>query len=98
MTHLTRCVVDRGYRHQMSYTIKQLRQTSDDQLIAVHDQVAVGVAPSVNYYLDELRRREMAAVMRSSNRLAQASLMLALMNTVVAVVAVVVAVTFGGGG
>ncbi len=98
MTHLTTVRRDRGYRHQMSYTIKQLRQTSDDQLITVHDQAAVGVTPGVDYYLDELRRREMAAVMRSSSRLAQASLVLALMNTVVAVVAVVVAVTFGGGG
>lgn len=40
----------------------------------------------------------MAAVMRASNRLAKASLGLAVINTVVAVVAVVVSLTYGGGG
>lgn len=43
----------------MAYRLKELREMTDEQLIAEHDDVAQGTASlGVNYYLDELKRRE----------------------------------------
>ncbi|TSA56838.1 MAG: hypothetical protein D4R45_00230 [Planctomycetaceae bacterium] len=42
----------------MSHTIKELRETSDEQLIIDHDKKADSTDPGVNYYLDELQRRQ----------------------------------------
>jgi hypothetical protein len=43
----------------MGYTLKELRELTDEQLIAEHDNVAQSTARlGVNYYLDELKRRE----------------------------------------
>ena len=44
----------------MSKTIVELRNTPDDVLIAEHDALAVHTVIGVNYYLDEIRRREAA--------------------------------------
>ncbi len=44
----------------MSKTIVELRNTPDDDLIAEHDALAVHTVVGVNYYLDEIRRREAA--------------------------------------
>jgi hypothetical protein len=57
----------------MSHTIRDLRAATDEELIDLHDAIADNVFPSVNYYLDELRRRDQARAMESSHRLAVAS-------------------------
>lgn len=77
----------------MSFSIEQLRTKSDDDIVRLHDQVAENTMVGVNYYLDELRRRETAAAMRSSHRLALASFVMTAVSTVTAVVAVVIALT-----
>ncbi len=77
---------------RMSHTIERLRAASDDDLIREHDKVATHMQAGVDYFLDELRRRDQARAMRTSQRLAFASFVLSAINAVLAVVAVVIAV------
>lgn len=44
----------------MSMSIRKLRSTPDEELIALHDSAAIHTSPGVNYYLDELARRAAA--------------------------------------
>jgi hypothetical protein len=46
------------YPSGMSRTVKQLRALTDDEVIAAHDQIATHVTEGVDYYLQELTRRE----------------------------------------
>ena len=49
---------------------KELTQMEDDELIASHDQKAESTEPGLNYYLEELRHRElMGALMEISDLL-----------------------------
>jgi len=50
----------------MSYTMEQLRATSDADLVRGHDEAAQHTVVGVNYFLDELRRRDVARAVRSS--------------------------------
>ena len=43
----------------MSYKLKELRGMSREQLIEAHDRVATNVSPGVNYFLEELHRRDL---------------------------------------
>ena len=76
----------------MSFSIARLHALPDDELFRLHDAVAENTFVGVDYYLDEVRRREQAAVMRSNERLAKASLKLGAANTLLAAVAAVAAV------
>lgn len=69
----------------MSYTIKELQSLSDEEIIAAHDAITNGVTIGVSYYLDEIRRRETAAAMKSSQRLAWAATFLGAVGTFAAV-------------
>lgn len=42
----------------MSYLLKQLRAAESEELVARHDAVAENTSVGVNYYLDELARRD----------------------------------------
>jgi hypothetical protein len=42
----------------MANTLKELREMSDEQLIIEHDNLANRTQVGLNYYLDELNRRE----------------------------------------
>jgi hypothetical protein len=42
----------------MSQSIEQLRKLTDDEVIALHDTVAVHTQVGVQFYLDEVNRRE----------------------------------------
>lgn len=42
----------------MAYSLRELRKVSEEELIAAHDSIAKTTAPGINYYLDELARRE----------------------------------------
>jgi hypothetical protein len=76
----------------MSHTIRDLHALTEDEVIRLHDQKASDTFVGVDYYLNELRRREQVAVMRSSEALARASFRLTVANTILAAVATVAAV------
>lgn len=42
----------------MTFSLKELRAASDDDLIRRHDNVAKTTGESVDYYLEELARRD----------------------------------------
>lgn len=46
------------YRVRMAYSLKQLRELTDDELIKKHDEVSQQTIMGMNYFLDELKRRE----------------------------------------
>jgi len=76
----------------MSMTLAGLHSATDTDLESQHDELARFTSVGVDYYLGEIRRREQAAVMRSNERLAKASLKLGAANTLLAAVAAVAAV------
>lgn len=49
-----------GHNLPMTYTLAQLRQASDDELISRHDALAESTVVGVSYYLEELARRDAA--------------------------------------
>jgi hypothetical protein len=75
----------------MAFTWQQLRATDDDRLIALHDAVAENTSVGLNYYLEEIQRRNQERAIAESQKLAKASLWLTVANTLLAVVAIVVA-------
>ena len=42
----------------MTFSLAELRSVSDEELIRRHDHIAETTGPSVNYYLEELARRD----------------------------------------
>lgn len=70
----------------MSHKLRDLQALSDDELVRLHDKSAEHTSVGVNYYLDEIRRREMAAAMKSSQRLSMAATFLGAVGTIAAVV------------
>ena len=49
---------------------KELTQMKDEELISAHDRKAASTDPGLNYYLGELRHRElMGVLMEISDRL-----------------------------
>jgi len=44
----------------MSYKLSELRRKTEDELIDEHDRFAESTVVGINYYLDELSRRESA--------------------------------------
>lgn len=69
-----------------------MRAASEEQLIREHDVIAAHTVAGTSYYLDELHRRDQLAAIRSSQRLARASLVLAVVSALASVAAVVIAV------
>lgn len=78
---------------RMSRRIEDLRTVPDEVLIAEHDEIARNTSVGVAFYLEELHRRQELAAMRSSQRLAIASLILAGVSTLAAIAALWVAVS-----
>ena len=70
----------------MAHKLHDLRALSDADLVARHDDLAQNTFVGIDYYLSELRRRELA-------RQATASYHLSIVNGVLAAVAAVAAVT-----
>lgn len=70
----------------MSHRIADLRAASDEELIAAHDELAAHTVPGVNYYLEELARREVGRRERRMERLTVVILVLTVAN-VAAVIA-----------
>ncbi|WP_433530760.1 hypothetical protein ACQPYA_01030 [Micromonospora sp. CA-263727] len=76
----------------MVRSIKELRATPDDVLIAEHDRRAQNTVAGTNYYTDELERRERRRAIEASDRLARRAYRLAWSNTILAAVAAVAAI------
>lgn len=76
----------------VSWSVRELRAATDDRLIAEHDEVARNTSGGVAYYLEELHRRQELAAMRSSQKLAVASFVLASVSALAAIAALLVAV------
>ncbi|MCW2763616.1 MAG: hypothetical protein JWR85_3817 [Marmoricola sp.] len=72
--------------------IDDLRATSDEVLIAEHDQLATNTSVGTSYYMEELQRRQVERSMQASHRLAVVGIVLSVLNAIVAVVAVVIAI------
>jgi hypothetical protein len=80
----------------MTYSLKELRAASDEDLVARHDAEAKNASAGVNYYLDELARRdahdqgermvamnaEMVRMTRTISRLTVAIAVLTVVNVV----------------
>lgn len=75
----------------MVRSIKALRETPDEQLIAEHDQHAQSTNVGIQYYVDELNRRVQQRSLEAADRLARRAYRLTIVNTVLAVVATVAA-------
>lgn len=55
----------------MSYSWKELKALSDEQLVEAHDWQAQNIATNVNYYLAELRHRDQRKIAESQQRIAE---------------------------
>lgn len=76
----------------MVRSIKTLRETPDEQLIAEHDQLAQNTVVGTQYFMDELNRRVQQRALEAADGLARRAFWLTVANTVLAVVAAVAAV------
>jgi CHASE3 domain sensor protein len=76
----------------MSFSIAQLRAMSDAELIATHDALARNTSVGINYYLDEIERRERERAAKESQKLARAAFVVSIVGTILSVIATVAAV------
>jgi hypothetical protein len=74
----------------MSRSIEELRGSSDEELIRAHDRLAKSTSIGVNYYLDELARRENARQQATMIRLTWAIAAMTLVVTIATIVNLVV--------
>jgi hypothetical protein len=44
----------------MAHQLEELRALSDDELVAMHDENAKNTVVGIDYYLNELQRRELS--------------------------------------
>jgi hypothetical protein len=72
--------------------ITDLRNASDEELIAEHDGLAIHTQVGTQYYLDELNRRAAERSAEATNKLAHRTYVLTWVNAVVAVIAAVAAI------
>lgn len=66
----------------MAYTIKDLREMSEDRLIEEHDKIAMHVVMGTNYFLEELDRR-------SRNKFEKFATILATFSAITSAIAVI---------
>jgi hypothetical protein len=81
-----------AYGALMSFNIKDLRSISDEELIRLHDALAVNTSVGVDYYLEELQRREQRRANEISERLSRRVVVLTLVNTAAVILALGVSV------
>jgi hypothetical protein len=62
---------------RMAHKLHDLRALSDDELVAAHDRLADNTFVGIDYYLDELKRRELSRQAKASYRLSVVSGVLA---------------------
>jgi hypothetical protein len=76
----------------MSHTIARIRELSDSDLIAEHDRLAQSTVVGVDYYLNELARRDQARQTALLLRYTRILLWLTVIVTLATVVSLAVAV------
>lgn len=76
----------------MAPKLIRLRELTDEQIVEAHDGLAPNTVVGVNYYLDELTRREFVRSSEAALTEARSARRLAGMNALVAAVAVIIAV------
>jgi hypothetical protein len=74
----------------MTRSIRELRNASDDELIRNHDMLARNTSEGVNYYLNELARRESARQQAMMIRLTYAIAAMTLVVTIATIVNLIV--------
>ena len=70
----------------MAYSIEQLRNTPDDELIKNHDTIAPTTVTGVDYFLNELRRREAAREQKTMINLTYAIVAMTLVVTIATII------------
>ena len=70
----------------MTRSIRELRGASEKELIQEHDELAKNTLPGVDYYLNELARRESARQQATMIRLTYAIAAMTLVVTVATIV------------
>lgn len=76
----------------MAPKLNRLRELTDEEIVEAHDGLAPNTSVGLNYYLDELTRREFARTSEAALTEARSARRLAGTNTLVAAVAVIIAV------
>ena len=71
----------------MSHKYEDLRSATDAELIEAHDTHAVNTFVGIDYYLEELHRRDLMRATKASQRLAAGSFVLSVVATVAAILA-----------
>jgi len=66
----------------MTYMLKDLRSVTEEELIAAHDDLAEDTVAGVNYYLDELARRDTERTNKALVRLTWALVALTVVLTI----------------
>ena len=74
----------------MTRSIRELRGASDTELIQEHDDLAKHTVPGVDYYLNELARRESASQQATMIRLTYAIAAMTLVVTIATIVNLIV--------
>lgn len=74
----------------MSYKLHDLQSMPFEELEKQHDEAAQHTTMGVNYFLDELHRRDQIAAIKASGRLARMAFIVSMVSTVAAVVALFV--------
>ncbi len=70
-------------------SIEELRALSDDDLIREHDEIAAHTQTGLNYYLEELARRQVASREQKMQKLTQVIVVLTSVNVVAVIVVVI---------
>ncbi|NYG05708.1 hypothetical protein BJ986_000195 [Phycicoccus badiiscoriae] len=77
----------------MSFKIADLRRATDEvDLVRLHDEVAPHTMVGVDYYLEELQRRDFVRAAESSEKLARAAAWLSVVSAAASVLALLVSV------
>ena len=76
----------------MSATIAELRDLTDEQIIALHDEAAINTSVGTDYWMREMERRAYNRSASATQHLARVTLTLSIVAAVTGVLALVVAV------
>jgi lipopolysaccharide/colanic/teichoic acid biosynthesis glycosyltransferase len=76
----------------MALLVADLQTISDEQLVEFHDQMAVNTYVGVQYYLDEIRRRQAEKAEQAALELARRAYWMTVASTVLVVASVITAI------
>jgi hypothetical protein len=70
-----------------AYRLQELRALSDDELVAIHDEISQSTVVGLDYCLNGIQRRELSRQAQAAHRLSIVSGVLAAVAAVVAIIA-----------